>query len=548
MFVALTNLRESSLNVRKIPPPESVETLLRESIESVGILEPLLCRPNGADNHMEVVLGRRRFQAAKALGLIEVPIEVRDLSDAEVRVLQLAENLQRESMHPVDIWRGINAIIQDGLPVADAAKKLGLEERMVRRLERLGRLDPTLLALAEIEMPGDPQLRVIAGAPAKKQASVAAGKDLITQRGDTTTVNWFLVAQRCKVMRISRSVAIFDLEKTKLPWDEDLFAEPGAPDQFTTPDVDNFIKAQTKALGERVRKLVADKVQKRASTATCNAAGSIVMPSGFQRVLDGKPGKLRAHEIAFHAIGPDGAIQVEVGLDTRAERQAEKKAKVDKKKPPVRGSVRPAEVAEESDQEDPEADEDEIPGRGPITQAGQTMIALAKMRAVEEKLRASPRLPATQHIQLLVLALGCDNVTVHGQSSSRVRFADLVQRLVDPGGNLLNLALPEIEEIGREAVYRIVKFFGPKATWDSESGAAGEIIGHVINAQEKLPRFDTKEFLATVSAEALRDCAIAHEIKPAKTVAALRLQLVGKMPLWRPRGASFGAPPPPVKE
>jgi len=80
---------------------------LQESVAREGILQPLLVREDGVtpDGRVRyvVIAGARRLRAAKAAGLIRLPVVVRSVEDArELRVLQLVENLQREDLDPIE--------------------------------------------------------------------------------------------------------------------------------------------------------------------------------------------------------------------------------------------------------------------------------------------------------------------------------------------------------------------------------------------------------------------------------------------------------------
>jgi ParB family transcriptional regulator, chromosome partitioning protein len=79
---------------------------LVESIKQHGILEPLLVRPLGTNSY-ELVAGERRYRAAKEIGLQEVPIVIREMSDTDAFQVALIENLQREDLNPVEETEGI---------------------------------------------------------------------------------------------------------------------------------------------------------------------------------------------------------------------------------------------------------------------------------------------------------------------------------------------------------------------------------------------------------------------------------------------------------
>lgn len=76
------------------------------SIQEKGILEPLLVRPSGAGRY-ELVAGERRYRAAKEIGLSNIPVTVRELTDREAIEIALIENLQREDLNPVEETEGI---------------------------------------------------------------------------------------------------------------------------------------------------------------------------------------------------------------------------------------------------------------------------------------------------------------------------------------------------------------------------------------------------------------------------------------------------------
>ena len=87
---------------RRSFPPEEIESLAC-SIREKGILQPILvrrsCRERGK---FEIVAGERRFRAAKQIGLTEIPVVIRLLSDKEALELGLLENIQRQDLNPIE--------------------------------------------------------------------------------------------------------------------------------------------------------------------------------------------------------------------------------------------------------------------------------------------------------------------------------------------------------------------------------------------------------------------------------------------------------------
>jgi ParB family chromosome partitioning protein len=525
-------------NARDLPPAPGADERMRQSVATIGVLQPILLRSR--ENKLEVVIGGRRYRAAIAAGLTDIPAEVREMTDAEVEAAQLAENIQREPMHPVDTWRGINALIQShAVTFEQAAAALGLDERGVRRMEMLSRLDPHLLALCEVEMPKPEQLRVIAAAPAKLQASVAKGKDL---RDNDGGVNWYDIASRCRVVRISRAHAIFDTAAAKGPaWDEDLFAEPGADDQFTTANVARFMECQEKALTEKVAELA--KAKKRHQVAKMASNGwSVALPSGFLQTYSDNPDRLKRHETAFHAVRPDGQIAVVIALDTKAAKAA------DAAKPKKATTA----VADDDPDVDPGDDDDDTGIEGapepevkpPFSKAGMAMIRAAKTAALRKQLDDTP-MEAPEVLALLVLALCGENVSARGAHGG---FKDLAARMLAPGGNRLQLSEADLCTIGQTAVGRILDCGEVTGRFTSlGSGDAAEWVGAAINAADALPRFDTEEFLATATNAELKRAAAGAGLLSGGTGTQLRERLAGRAPKWRPEAAVFGAPAPRVR-
>ncbi|RAM48812.1 MAG: chromosome partitioning protein ParB [Hapalosiphonaceae cyanobacterium JJU2] len=92
---------------RRYFDPLKMEQLI-QSVKEHGILENLLVRPiPNQQGQYELVAGERRYRAAQAAGLVEVPVTIRALNDSEAFTLALVENLQREDLNPVEETEGI---------------------------------------------------------------------------------------------------------------------------------------------------------------------------------------------------------------------------------------------------------------------------------------------------------------------------------------------------------------------------------------------------------------------------------------------------------
>jgi len=94
-------------------PRRSVGDLseLKASIESKGVLEPILVRPL-ADGRFRIIAGERRFRAALEAGLAEVPCIELDVPDNEMMEIALIENLHRRDLHPFEEAMGYASLAE----------------------------------------------------------------------------------------------------------------------------------------------------------------------------------------------------------------------------------------------------------------------------------------------------------------------------------------------------------------------------------------------------------------------------------------------------
>jgi ParB family chromosome partitioning protein len=83
---------------------------LADSIRDHGVIQAVTVRPRGGN--YELVVGERRFRAAKLAGLQEIPAVVRDLADTDLMEIAIIENLQREDLNPVDEAEGFRQLME----------------------------------------------------------------------------------------------------------------------------------------------------------------------------------------------------------------------------------------------------------------------------------------------------------------------------------------------------------------------------------------------------------------------------------------------------
>ncbi len=118
--------------------PESLTELVA-SIQARGILQPLLARPHPTqEKHYQIIAGERRWRAAQEAGLHEVPVLVRELSDADAMAASLVENLQRQDLNPIEEGEGFRRLIEEfGLTQEQLGTAVGKSRSHVANSMRL---------------------------------------------------------------------------------------------------------------------------------------------------------------------------------------------------------------------------------------------------------------------------------------------------------------------------------------------------------------------------------------------------------------------------
>ncbi len=117
--------------------PEALEELA-QSIRARGIVQPIIVRPAQDGRHFEIIAGERRWRAAQAAGLTEIPAVVRDVPDDAALAIALIENIQREDLNPIEEAGAVGRLIEEfGLTHQEAAEAIGRSRVGVSNLLRL---------------------------------------------------------------------------------------------------------------------------------------------------------------------------------------------------------------------------------------------------------------------------------------------------------------------------------------------------------------------------------------------------------------------------
>jgi ParB family chromosome partitioning protein len=133
--ISIDEIRPNPYQPRKIFREESIEEL-KQSIIEHGILQPLIVRKS--IKGYEIVVGERRYRAAKEANLEKVPVVVRKIDERQMMELAVLENLQREDLTPIEEASAYKMLMERlDLTQEELAKRLGKSRPHIANLVRL---------------------------------------------------------------------------------------------------------------------------------------------------------------------------------------------------------------------------------------------------------------------------------------------------------------------------------------------------------------------------------------------------------------------------
>ncbi len=194
---------------------------LAASIKAVGVLQPVVVRQR-ADGGFELIVGERRWRAARRAGLEKIPAVVREADDQELLRDALIENLHREDLNPLEEAAAYRQLLDDlGMTHEDLAERVGRSRAVITNALRLLGLAPTvqrriaggtltaghgraIAGLTDAEMQERVAQRVVAQNLSVRQAEDLVRKYVSSGAGLST---------RGARSRVDRPAAILEIEK-----------------------------------------------------------------------------------------------------------------------------------------------------------------------------------------------------------------------------------------------------------------------------------------------------------------------------------------------
>ncbi|MBC2295697.1 ParB/RepB/Spo0J family partition protein [Listeria welshimeri] len=177
--IAIKEIKPNPYQPRKIFDTKAINEL-RDSIKIHGVLQPIILR--NAKKGYEIVVGERRFRAAKEAKLKEIPAVVRDLTEEEMMELSVIENLQREDLSPLEEAESYQFLMKKlSLTQAKLAERVGKSRPYIANFVRLLTLPEEVQVMLRDGSLSAGHGRVLLGLKLKKNI-IPTAKKAVAQR------------------------------------------------------------------------------------------------------------------------------------------------------------------------------------------------------------------------------------------------------------------------------------------------------------------------------------------------------------------------------
>lgn len=146
-IVQIKDIQKNPYQPRKEFSEEKIQELA-QSIKENGLIQPIIVRRSPVLGY-EILAGERRYRASIVAGLSEVPVIVKQLSDQDMMLHSIIENLQRENLNPIEEAKAYQSLIDKGFTHTEIAEKMGKSRPYITNLVRLLGLPKHILTEVE---------------------------------------------------------------------------------------------------------------------------------------------------------------------------------------------------------------------------------------------------------------------------------------------------------------------------------------------------------------------------------------------------------------
>ena len=146
-IVQIKDIQKNPYQPRKEFSEEKIQELA-QSIKENGLIQPIIVRKSPVLGY-EILAGERRYRASIVAGLSEVPVIIKQLSDQDMMLHSIIENLQRENLNPIEEAKAYQSLIDKGFTHTEIAEKMGKSRPYITNLVRLLGLPKHILTEVE---------------------------------------------------------------------------------------------------------------------------------------------------------------------------------------------------------------------------------------------------------------------------------------------------------------------------------------------------------------------------------------------------------------
>jgi ParB family chromosome partitioning protein len=182
-------------------------TGLADSIRAQGVLQPVVVRPRSVGGY-ELIVGERRWRAAREAGVPTLPAIVREAGDRDSLLLALVENVAREQLSAVEEARAYAVLLDEfGLSLGEIAEQVGRATPTISNRIRLLELPQDVLGMLERGQLTEGHARAVLAVPdheGRRKLARRIVREGLSVRAAERAARW--AGARRKPRRASRSV------------------------------------------------------------------------------------------------------------------------------------------------------------------------------------------------------------------------------------------------------------------------------------------------------------------------------------------------------
>lgn len=146
-MISISEIQKNPYQPRKEFDVEKLKELA-QSIKENGLIQPIIVRQSPVIGY-EILAGERRYRASLLAGLRSIPAVVKQLSDQEMMIQSIIENLQRENLNPIEEAHAYESLVEKGFTHAEIADKMGKSRPYISNSIRLLSLPEPILSEVE---------------------------------------------------------------------------------------------------------------------------------------------------------------------------------------------------------------------------------------------------------------------------------------------------------------------------------------------------------------------------------------------------------------